>query len=101
MNKDQIVSKTMIKEQTLSLLQSVERPNILALIEWLKATDYFTAPASTKYHLAYEGGLAEHSLNVYEILSHKNIKYKLELERDTIIITELKVNPNKVWRLRE
>lgn len=30
--------------------------------------DFFTAPASTRYHGSYEGGLLEHSLNVYECL---------------------------------
>ena len=30
--------------------------------------DFFTAPASTKFHCAYEGGLCEHSLNVYDCL---------------------------------
>jgi hypothetical protein len=39
------------------------------LIKWLQnETDYFTAPASTKYHGNYEGGLAAHSLNVYDSL---------------------------------
>ena len=30
--------------------------------------DFFTAPASSRYHSAYEGGLLDHSLNVYECL---------------------------------
>ena len=30
--------------------------------------DFFTAPASTRYHGNYEGGLCEHSLNVYDAL---------------------------------
>lgn len=33
-----------------------------------ESSDFFTAPASTRYHCAYEGGLCEHSLNVYESL---------------------------------
>ena len=32
----------------------------------LEKTDFFTAPASTRFHGSYEGGLLEHSLNVYE-----------------------------------
>ena len=32
------------------------------LLEWLKRTDFFTAPASTKYHCACEGGLVMHSV---------------------------------------
>lgn len=34
------------------------------IVERLKGDGFFTAPASTKYHGAYEGGLFEHSLNV-------------------------------------
>lgn len=33
-------------------------------LEWLQTTDFFTAPASAKYHLNCEGGLLCHSLNV-------------------------------------
>ena len=54
------------KEKYISILSKV--PNTERLIEWLATTDFFTAPASTKYHGAYEGGLVEHSLNVYEQL---------------------------------
>lgn len=49
-------------------LKSVDRPGIDALIEFLDNSDYFTAPASTKYHGAYEGGLAEHSVNVLDCM---------------------------------
>ena len=38
--------------------------------QWLKKNGYFTAPASSKYHLAYEGGLFEHSCNVALNLIH-------------------------------
>ncbi len=31
-------------------------------------SDFFTAPASTRYHNAFEGGLLEHSINVYRCL---------------------------------
>lgn len=34
-------------------------------------TDFFTAPASTRYHLCCEGGLCQHSLNVYKELIHQ------------------------------
>ena len=36
------------------------------LLDWLITTDFFTAPASTRFHSAYEGGLCQHSINVYE-----------------------------------
>lgn len=38
------------------------------LLKWLESTDFFTAPASTKYHGAYPGGLVAHSLNVWNAL---------------------------------
>lgn len=40
-------------------------------MEWLSKTDFFTAPASTKYHCACEGGLVSHSVNVYKTLRGK------------------------------
>ena len=39
-------------------------------LSWLNKTDFFTAPASTKFHSAYEGGLCEHSLHVYKRLKN-------------------------------
>ena len=36
------------------------------LLDWLEKSDFYRAPASTKYHGAYEGGLCEHSLDVLE-----------------------------------
>ncbi|MGN1013769.1 MAG: HD domain-containing protein [Butyricicoccus sp.] len=42
------------------------------LLEWLLSTDFFEAPASTRFHAAYAGGLAEHSVNVYRTLMKKH-----------------------------
>ena len=36
------------------------------LLDWLINSDYFVAPASSKFHSAYEGGLCQHSLNVFD-----------------------------------
>ncbi len=53
--------------------KAITRQGSNELLEWLKTTDFFTAPASTKFHSAYEGGLVEHSLNVYRVLiNHYN-----------------------------
>ncbi|MDO4460444.1 MAG: hydrolase [Clostridia bacterium] len=41
------------------------------LLEWLLKTDFFTAPASTKFHCACEHGLVQHSVNVYKVLREK------------------------------
>ena len=45
--------------------QYVKREGASKLLAYLESTDFFTAPASTKFHLAHEMGLCEHSLNVY------------------------------------
>ena len=34
-------------------------------LAWLASTDMYSAPASTKYHEAFHGGLLVHTLNVY------------------------------------
>ena len=44
--------------------QEIRREGGDALLEYLKKSDFFTAPASTRFHLAEEGGLCAHSLNV-------------------------------------
>lgn len=36
-----------------------------AMLNWIKATDFYSAPASTRYHESFTGGLAVHSLKVY------------------------------------
>lgn len=50
--------------------KNIKREGADKLLEYLcsDASDFFTAPASTRYHGAYAGGLLEHSLNVYDCL---------------------------------
>lgn len=60
-----------MKEKFLELLRSTNRENIEDLIEFIKKTDFFEAPASTRFHGSREHGLLEHSLKVYEILKQK------------------------------
>ncbi len=43
----------------------IARTGAPELLAWLESTDFFTAPASTRFHGAYPGGLVDHSLNVY------------------------------------
>ena len=47
--------------------ENITRPGADRLLEYLLSenSDFFAAPASTKYHSAYEGGLCQHSINVY------------------------------------
>lgn len=46
----------------------IKREGADKLLEYLLSSDFFTAPASARFHSAFEGGLAEHSLNVYDCL---------------------------------
>ncbi|MBE7082377.1 MAG: hydrolase [Clostridiales bacterium] len=56
-----------LKQEFLDLARAnIKREGIESLLDYLCKTDFFTAPASTKFHSAYEGGLCEHSLKVYE-----------------------------------
>ena len=55
--------------------ENVKRPGAEKLLEWLCTSDFFTAPASTKYHCAFEGGLVHHSLNVYKTLKKRCDEY--------------------------
>ncbi|MFU0784542.1 HD domain-containing protein [Clostridium sp.] len=78
-----------IKAKIIELLSSTERKGIDKVIKYLEDSDFFEAPASTRYHGNYKGGLAEHSLNVYEIFKKKNIEYDFGLSDDTVKITAL------------
>ena len=46
----------------------IKREGAQQLLEWLKKTDFFTAPASTKYHCACDQGLVMHSLSVFDTM---------------------------------
>lgn len=57
------------KEQFIDIYRmNIDRPGADRFLAWLEGTDFFTAPASTRFHLAREGGLVEHSVNVYNRL---------------------------------
>ncbi len=60
-----------MKEEFIELLRQTNREGIENLIDFLNKTDFFEAPASTKFHGCYKGGLLEHSIKVYEILKNK------------------------------
>lgn len=61
-----------MKERFLKIYNDyISRQGSEALLAWLESSDYFKAPASTKYHGNYEQGLLEHSLNVYDVLKER------------------------------
>ena len=81
-------------EEFENLLLSVEREGIENLLGFIRRSDFYTAPASTKYHSCHEGGLLEHSLNVYKCLVAKldNPIWKdalSEIPKESIIVSSL------------
>ena len=76
------------------LLTEVKRDGVDELLDFIRKSDFYTAPASTKYHLAEEGGLLKHSLHVYECLNNKfeSPTWKdvlKDVKRESILIVSL------------
>lgn len=75
--------------------ENITREGSDKLLEFLEKSDFFTAPASTRFHGAYEGGLLRHSLNVYECLvsylARERVReqYKLEAAPESAAIAAL------------
>ena len=68
-----------------ALLKTVEleRQGMGELLEFIRKSDFYVAPASTRYHLAEEGGLLQHSLDVYfALLAEKENHYWKEALKD-------------------
>ena len=59
------------KERFLSLAKSINREGIDKLVEYIEKSDFFIAPASTRFHGSVPSGLLIHSLNVYDLLVQK------------------------------
>lgn len=61
-----------LKEEFINIYKNnIKREGSIKLLEWLESTDFFVAPASTKFHCACENGLLMHSLNVYKVLKNR------------------------------
>jgi hypothetical protein len=80
-----------MEEKFIELLKSTNRDGIDKLIEFIKKTDFFKAPASTRFHGNFEGGLVEHSMKVYEILREKvkTAVIQINVPDESIIIIAL------------
>ena len=87
-----------IKEEFIDIYKTnITREGSDKLLEYLTSSksDFFTAPASTRYHSAYAGGLARHSLNVYHCMKDYMARervaqvYGLTASEETIAVTAL------------
>ena len=83
------------KERFLEIYnEKITREGADKLLDFLlNGSDFFTAPASTRYHGAHEGGLVEHSLNVYDCLADMaerlKERYGIEYTDESIAIAGL------------
>ena len=83
------------KERFLEIYnEKITREGADKLLDFLlNGSDFFTAPASTRYHGAHEGGLVEHSLNVYDCLADMverlKDRYGIEYSDESIAIAGL------------
>ena len=85
------------KEEFIAIYKDkIKREGAEKLLDWLEnKCDFFTAPASSQYHLAKEGGLCEHSVNVYncliDYLSRQRVQneYGLRVSEETAAIVAL------------
>lgn len=76
------------KEEFLTIFdEQIHRQGAADLKNYLLRSDFFTAPASTRYHCAYEGGLCEHSINVYRRLL-ANVKMQFGEEWESTVSHE-------------
>ncbi len=85
------------KEEFISIFrENIKRDGADELLDYLEnRCDFFTAPASTRYHGAHEGGLVEHSLNVYhclcDLVARPRVKemYGLKYSEESLAIVAL------------
>ncbi|MEG1926720.1 MAG: hydrolase [Ruthenibacterium sp.] len=80
------------KQRFLSLFREhIKRDGAEELLGWVTSSDFLTAPASTRYHGSFEGGLVEHSLNVFDCLLEELEVTKLSkvYSMETIAIVSL------------
>ncbi len=60
------------KEEFIKIYKdNIKRQGADSVLAWLEDSDFFTAPASTRFHLAEETGLLQHSINVYKQLRNE------------------------------
>ena len=78
------------KQEFLTLCrEGIHRDGLEDLLNWLQKSDFFTAPASTRYHGAYEGGLCEHSMDVYDMARKTIEAFGLTLNEESVLVSAL------------
>jgi hypothetical protein len=78
-----------IQQEIIKLLEGIDREGIDKVIKFLRESDYFTSPASTKGHMSVPGGLAIHSYITYKVLKDLIEQSGIKVNRDSIILIAL------------
>lgn len=72
-----------------AIFSLIKRSGSEELLNWIRNSDFYSAPASTRFHGAYEGGLLQHTLNVYYALLGEVKSVGLEVSSETLAIVAL------------
>lgn len=84
------VSMMTNKARFINLCRSnIHRYGVDNMLKYLEETDFYEAPASTKYHLSEKGGLLKHSLNVYDELIKLSALYSENEDLESITVVAL------------
>ena len=78
-----------MKDTIISLLKETKREGIDGLIEFMEKGGFFEASCSTQHHLSRDGGLAEHSANVFREMLTLELALKAGISRESVIICGL------------
>lgn len=80
------MTKSEAKDFILTELGKIQRPGMDKVIDYLNKSDFFTAPASTRFHSNFEGGLCIHSANVCKVFRTKVKTYHLDVPDESAVI---------------
>lgn len=69
--------------------ENIKREGLEDLLCWLERADFYTAPASTKYHGSYAGGLCQHSLDVFHYALRVCKLYDGEINLESLAVATL------------
>jgi len=88
-SKNQQVDPDQNQDTSIFLLQTIKRPGIESLLNYMLESDYFNAPASTLFHNSFPGGLCLHSLNLVHAFNDANKQLLNPLPLDSVVICGL------------
>ena len=78
------------KEEFIKIFnENIKRDGADKLLQWLESTDFFTCPASTRFHNNFESGLVDHSVKVYHRLKKLVANEQMKISDESIAVIAL------------